>query len=86
MGFVNQRPEYEQDPQWDATGEKYCLELFRDYVFHQVDNMGEPVVDLAHVLACLNKLDAGTDEKIMLVSRNEQSCIITAYKEVRTSG
>ena len=45
--------------------------------------MGRPVVNLSHVLACLNKLDAGTDERIMLVSRDEQSCLVVSYREVK---
>lgn len=28
------------------------------------------------------QLDAGVDEKIMLVSRDEQSCLIVSYREV----
>lgn len=83
MNFVNERPEYEHDRQWSENGERYFLKLFRDYVFHQVDAQGDPVVDLGHILACLNKLDAGTDEKITLVSRDEQSCFIVSYKEIK---
>ena len=45
--------------------------------------MGRPVVNITHVLACLNKLDAGTDERIMLVSRDEQSCLVVSYREVK---
>jgi PAB-dependent poly(A)-specific ribonuclease subunit 3 len=82
MGFINERPEYENSPQWRESGDRVLLKLFRDYVFHQVSDAGEPVVDLAHVLACLNKLDAGTDERIMLVSRDELACFIVTYKEV----
>lgn len=29
------------------------------------------------------KLDCGTDERIMLVSRDEQSCLVVSYKEVK---
>jgi PAB-dependent poly(A)-specific ribonuclease subunit 3 len=83
LGFVNERPEYELDQRWSETGERYFLKLFRDYVFHQVDAAGEPVVDLGHVLTCLNKLDAGTDEKIHLISRDEQSSFIVTYKELK---
>jgi hypothetical protein len=61
------------------------IKLFRDYVFHQVDETGRPVTDLSHVLTQLNKLDAGVDEKIMLVSRDEGSCLIVSYREVRFS-
>lgn len=83
LNFITERPEYEHDRQWSENGERYFLKLFRDYVFHQVDAQGEPVVDLGHVLTCLNKLDAGTDERIMLVSRDEQSCFVVSYKEVK---
>ncbi|KAJ5872808.1 uncharacterized protein N7529_005161 [Penicillium soppii] len=83
LSFVNERPEYELDPRWAETGERYFLKLFRDFVFHQVDAQGDPSVDLGHVLTCLNKLDAGSDEKITLISRDEQSCFIVSYKEVK---
>ena len=29
------------------------------------------------------QLDAGSDERIMLVSRDEQSCLVVTYKELR---
>ncbi|GKZ79441.1 hypothetical protein CBS63078_10011 [Aspergillus niger] len=83
LNFVNERPEYEHDRQWSENGERYFLKIFRDYVFHQVDAQGDPVVDLGHVLMCLNKLDAGTDEKITLISRDEQSCFVVSYKELK---
>ncbi|KAI0077690.1 hypothetical protein K474DRAFT_1063340 [Panus rudis PR-1116 ss-1] len=84
FGFINERPEFGLDPRWSETGDKYIVKLFRDYVFHQVDEHGRPVVNLSHVLMCLNKLDAGSDERIMLVSRDEQSCLIVSYKDVKT--
>lgn len=68
---------------WSETGERYYLKLFRDYVFHQVDHEGRPVLDLGHIITCLNKLDAGIDEKIQLMSRDELSVFITSYKEVK---
>lgn len=83
LNFINERPEYDHDPQWSESGGRYFLKIFRDYVFHQVDAQGEPVVDLGHVLTCLNKLDAGTEEKIMLVSRDEQSCFVVSYKDLK---
>lgn len=83
FGFINERPEFDHDRNWSETGERYFIKLFRDYVFHSVDEHGMPVVDMAHVLSCLNKLDAGVEEKVMLVSRDEQNCFIVSYKEVR---
>ncbi|KAG4304319.1 hypothetical protein PORY_002294 [Pneumocystis oryctolagi] len=76
FGFINERPEFDHDELWSETGDRYLIKLLRDYVFHQVDENGNPVVDMAHVISCLNKLDAGVDEKIMLVSRDEQNCLI----------
>ncbi|KAF2843481.1 PAB-dependent poly(A)-specific ribonuclease subunit PAN3 [Patellaria atrata CBS 101060] len=99
LGFINERPEYEStggphhppghpnhhstNNQWSETGDRYYLKLFRDYVFHQVDSEGRPVVDLAHVLSCLNKLDAGSDERISLVSRDEQNVMVVSYRELK---
>ncbi|KAK2747747.1 PAB-dependent poly(A)-specific ribonuclease subunit 3 [Myotisia sp. PD_48] len=83
LNFINERPEYEHDRQWSENGERYFLKLFRDYVFHQVDAQNSPVVDLGHVLTCLNKLDAGSDEKLTLISRDEQNCFVVSYKELK---
>lgn len=52
------------DGTWSETGDRYMLKLFRDYVFHQVTEDGRPWVDMAHVVQCLNKLDAGAPEKV----------------------
>lgn len=83
LGTINERPEFENDPSWAENGERYQLKLFRDYVFHQVDGNGNPVVNLAHMLSCLNKLDAGTDERIYLASRDNQTCMLVTYKELK---
>ncbi|KAG6820331.1 hypothetical protein H0H93_002180 [Arthromyces matolae] len=83
FGFINERPEFARAPRWSETGDCYIIKLFRDYVFHQVDEHGNPVVNLSHVLTCLNKLDAGTDERVMLIARDEQSCLIVSYKEIK---
>lgn len=56
MGFINERPEFDMEPGWAETGDRYLIKLFRDYVFHQVDENGRPVIDMVHVLTCLNKV------------------------------
>jgi PAB-dependent poly(A)-specific ribonuclease subunit 3 len=84
MSLFGSRTRYDHDPRWAETGDRYIIKLFRDYVFHQIDEHGRPVIDLSHVLTCLNKLDAGVDEQIVLVSRDEQSCLIVSYREIRT--
>ncbi|KAK5096534.1 PAB-dependent poly(A)-specific ribonuclease subunit 3 [Exophiala xenobiotica] len=83
LNFINERPEFEHDRQWAENGERFFLKLFRDYVFHQVDAQGHPVVDLAHVLSCMNKLDAGMDEHVTLISRDEQNCFVVSYRELK---
>jgi PAB-dependent poly(A)-specific ribonuclease subunit 3 len=52
------------DQSWSENGDRYMLKLFRDYVFHQVAEDGRPWIDMAHIVSCLNKLDAGTDEQV----------------------
>jgi len=83
LGFINERPDFGHESRWSETGDRYIIKLFRDFVFHQVDEMGRPVVNMSHVLMCLNKLDAGTEERIMLISRDVQSCLVVSYKEVK---
>lgn len=53
------------------------LKLFRDYLFHTVTESGQPWLDHAHIIQCLNKLDSGTMEKVnerhniyMLIARD----------------
>ncbi|KAK1921730.1 poly(A)-specific ribonuclease [Papiliotrema laurentii] len=83
LGFINERAEFELDPRWSDTGDRYILKLFRDYVFHSISVDGSPILDLSHVLTCLNKLDTGLDERIMLVSRDDQSCLVVSYREIK---
>jgi len=47
---------FAREPRWSETGDRYIIKLFRDYVFHQVDENGNPIINLSHVLACLNKV------------------------------
>ena len=83
LSCLNERPEYEHDRTFSAQGPRAVLGLFRDYVFHQVNAQGNPVVDMGHILSCLNKLDAGIDERITLTARDEQSVIVVSYKELK---
>jgi PAB-dependent poly(A)-specific ribonuclease subunit 3 len=41
---------------WSETGDRYILKLFRDFVFHSVGFEGEPIIDIAHITQCLNKV------------------------------
>ncbi|KIV82494.1 hypothetical protein PV11_04602 [Exophiala sideris] len=83
LNFINERPEFEHDRAWSENGERYFLKLFRDYIFHHVDAQNRPVIDLGHVLTCLNKVDAGSEERVTLISRDEQSCFVVTYRELK---
>ncbi|RKP12447.1 hypothetical protein BJ684DRAFT_11464 [Piptocephalis cylindrospora] len=83
LGSINERPEFDQDPRWSETGDRYLLKLLRDHLFHQVDEHGRPNMDMGHVIRCLNKLDAGVPERVVLLSRDERSCLVVSYRELK---
>ncbi|XP_059984661.1 PAN2-PAN3 deadenylation complex subunit PAN3 isoform X4 [Lagenorhynchus albirostris] len=83
LGTINERPEFQKDPTWSETGDRYLLKLFRDHLFHQVTEAGAPWIDLSHIISCLNKLDAGVPEKISLTSRDEKSVLVVTYGDLK---
>eukprot|EP00835_Amoeboradix_gromovi_P002579 NODE_149_length_17312_cov_0.399349.p6 type:complete len:349 gc:universal NODE_149_length_17312_cov_0.399349:8763-7717(-) len=56
LGFINERTNYSNNPDWSDIGGNYLLKLFRDFVFHQVDEDGKPVLDIYHCVYHLNKV------------------------------
>lgn len=60
----------------------YILKLFRDYVFHQADGSGFPIIDLGHVVSSLNKLDAADEEKIVLASRDGKNILVLSFADI----
>lgn len=83
MGLINERPEFQGDPSWSETGNRYMLKLFRNFVFHQVDSSGVPVFDMGHIIESLNKLDVGDEEEVLLSSPDEQTLLVASYDDVR---
>jgi len=83
LGTVVDRTELNMDTSWAETGDRYMLKLFRDYVFHQVMEDGRPFLDMAHVISCLNRLDAGVPDKVCLMSRDEQNVLVVSYSELK---
>lgn len=83
LGTVVDRTELNLDTAWAETGDRYMLKLFRDFVFHQVMEDGRPFLDMAHVIACLNRLDAGVPDKVCLMSRDEQNVLVVSYAELK---
>lgn len=84
LNCLIERPEHKHDRSYSSQGSRTDIALFRDYVFHQVDAQGNPVVNMGHILTCLNKLDVGVEEKIQLSTRDELTIIIVSYREVKT--
>ncbi|CAD5215062.1 unnamed protein product [Bursaphelenchus okinawaensis] len=72
-----------KEPFWSEQSERYMLKLFRDFVFHQVDPYGRPVMDLEHVVLSLNKLDSGVDEMVQLASSDNENILLNSYKQLR---
>ncbi|PIO76431.1 hypothetical protein TELCIR_01495 [Teladorsagia circumcincta] len=86
INTIVERPEHNLDPTWSETGDRFLIKLFRDYVFHQVTESGKPWMDMAHIVQCLNKLDAGVSEKVQLVSRDGNNLIVVSYGDLRRIG
>jgi PAB-dependent poly(A)-specific ribonuclease subunit 3 len=83
LNMVLERPELMGDSRWSETADRYLLTLFRDFVFHQVTENGAPAVDWGPIVEALNKADAGVDEKIVLLSRDEASMLVVSYADVK---
>ncbi|KJH41198.1 hypothetical protein DICVIV_12828 [Dictyocaulus viviparus] len=49
----------------------------------KVTESGKPWMDMAHIVQCLNKLDAGVSEKVQLVSRDGYNFIVVSYGDLR---
>lgn len=83
LNMVVERAEFMGDTRWSETGDRYLLKLFRDFIFHQVDDQGNPVNDWGLVVEAINKADAGLEEKIMLLSRDETSMLVVSYADIQ---
>ena len=83
MNMILERPELAGDARWAETADRYMISLFRDFVFHQVTETGAPLLDWGPVVEALNKVDAGVEEKIVLLSRDEASMLVVSYADVK---
>lgn len=83
LNTVVERAQFLGDTRWAETGDRYLLKLFRDFVFHQVDDEGNPVNDWGLVVEAINKADAGVNEKIILLSRDESSMLVVSYADIK---
>lgn len=83
LNMVLDRPDDDIEPGWSETGDRYLLKLFHDFVFHHVDEDGAVNVEWGGMVEALNKLDAGVQEEIVLMSRDGSSLLIVSYADIR---
>ena len=82
FGFVSERPDL-SGQSWSETGDRYLLTLFRDLLFHSMHTTEVPNIDWGHVIHNLNKLDAGSPEKLLLSSRNGESMLLVRFSDLK---
>lgn len=68
---------------YNPSSPNYVLTLFKAYVFQQKTPDNKPSLNLAHSLICLNKLDVGVDESVLLTSKDGRTRIVISYKDLR---
>ncbi len=83
LSIITERENVDGDAKWAEHGERYQLKLFRDHVFHSVDADGRPIIDIAHMLRCLARLDAGSADLVRLTSRDGETDFMVSYKELQ---
>jgi PAB-dependent poly(A)-specific ribonuclease subunit 3 len=76
LAAVTERADVVGDPQWSEVGDRYLLKLFRDRVFHGTD------LDLERIRDELRRLNARTEEHMLLHSRDGRSRLIVTYAEL----
>ena len=61
------------------------MKLFRDYVFHQTKTpeTQQPDLGIAHIAHCLNHLDAGSEERVVLMGRKEDTVLVVRYRDIK---
>eukprot|EP00656_Telonema_subtile_P044513 TRINITY_DN50762_c0_g1_i1.p1 TRINITY_DN50762_c0_g1~~TRINITY_DN50762_c0_g1_i1.p1 ORF type:complete len:603 (+),score=159.32 TRINITY_DN50762_c0_g1_i1:152-1960(+) len=80
LSFVCQHPLFGQ---FESSEAPYLLKLTWDYIFHQMDEDDKPVVEYAHVVECLNKLDIGVEEQVMLVSSDAADLLCVSWRDLK---
>ncbi|CBY14673.1 unnamed protein product, partial [Oikopleura dioica] len=74
-----------QEQSWSESGERRLVRLFRNYLFRQRTDQGNPFLSISHVISSLNKLDVGSDEKIILNSNDDRTVILATYNDIKSA-
>ena len=84
IALLGERLDASADAEWSDSGERYVLALFRDHLFRVDDPQRNPSdADMGRIIDCLNKLDVGSSERLVLVSRDEQTALVVNYAEIK---
>eukprot|EP01029_Cantina_marsupialis_P011130 TRINITY_DN24976_c0_g1_i1.p1 TRINITY_DN24976_c0_g1~~TRINITY_DN24976_c0_g1_i1.p1 ORF type:complete len:546 (+),score=124.66 TRINITY_DN24976_c0_g1_i1:1001-2638(+) len=83
LNIITNRPENANNPNWKPTGNRYVLELFQHYLFHQLGAFQEPIVDFGHIIEGLMKLDVGYHEDILLNGSDNTHMLVTNFDVIR---
>lgn len=65
------------------TGDRYLLKLFRNHLFHQMNENGSPWLDMSHIVQNLNKLDIGSSERFLLTSNDNENVLVVSYNDIQ---
>ncbi len=65
------------------TADRYLIKLFRSFTFHQQLDDGAPSLDFGHMVYMLNKLDAGSRERIALMGADEAHLMVVGFDDVK---
>eukprot|EP00871_Galdieria_phlegrea_P005939 jgi/Galph1/832/GphlegSOOS_G5567.1 len=86
FGFILSLDDPRLTSQWSETSDKYILRLFLEYMFYyQIDEEGNPSLNMSHVVECLNRVDIGSEEPILLASKDSKSLLVVSYADIRYS-
>lgn len=66
-----------------SHGDRYLLQLFRDWLFNAPSADGARRADWGHAYEALAKLDAGVPERILLLSQDEASMLVASYADIK---
>lgn len=75
--------DYVCNDSWEDTGDRYMLRLFRNYLFRQMNDDGQQVVDMGHVVHSLNRLDMGEASQLLLASPDESTVLVVTFADLK---
>eukprot|EP01107_Rhizomastix_libera_P014689 TRINITY_DN4844_c0_g1_i1.p1 TRINITY_DN4844_c0_g1~~TRINITY_DN4844_c0_g1_i1.p1 ORF type:complete len:682 (+),score=162.38 TRINITY_DN4844_c0_g1_i1:33-2078(+) len=63
----------------EPASDSYIFKAFFEHMFGRLDENGNHIIDLAHILDNLNKIDIGSPEKIAMLNQDESTALVSSY-------